>query len=59
MLHSAMGHNLQPLGKPNCEVSIGGISMTHSFIVCKHLTEDLVIGLDMHQIYRIGCNWNT
>ena len=31
--------------------------MTHSFIVCKHLTNNLVTGLDMQQIYRIGSDW--
>ena len=33
--------------------------MTHSFIACKHFTEDLVIGLYMQQMYGIGCNWIT
>ena len=55
--HLAMGHNMQPVGITNYEVTMGGASMTDSFIMCKYLTKDVVIGLDIQQIYRIGCNW--
>ena len=55
---SATGHNLQPVDVINCVVTIGGISKAHSFFIFK-LMRDLFIGLDMKQIYRVGCGWTT
>ena len=49
-VHSARDHDLYPMNIVNCKVALGNTLMIHSFIVCKHLTKDLVIGLDMQQI---------
>ena len=55
--HLTTGHTCQLLGIINCKITMGRTLMTHSFIVCKHLTKDLVIELHMQRIYRIGCDW--
>ena len=54
-IHSAMDHNLQPVGISNYRVTIGGASVTHSFIGCKHHTKDLVMRLDVQQIVFANC----
>ena len=41
------------------EFTIGGTSVTHSFFICEHLTKDLITGLDMQLIYRLGCDWTA
>ena len=58
-VHSAMGHDLHPMDRGNCELTLGEPPMAHLFIVCKHLKKDLVIGLDMQQKYCIGSDWTT
>ena len=54
---STTGHNLNPVGIAQCEVTLGDASITYSFTVCKHLTKDLVIGLHMQQIYCTDYDW--
>ena len=39
----AMGHNLQPVGITNCEITIGDTSMILSFIIWKYLTKELLV----------------
>ena len=56
-VHLTTRNNLQPVGITNCEVTIGNTSKSHTFILCKHLTKDVVIWLDMHHINRMGCGW--
>ena len=56
---SAMGCNLHLMGIARCEVTLGNITMVYSISSCKHLTEDIVIGLVVQQIYCTGCDWTT
>ena len=55
-VHSAMGHDLCPIGLACCEVTIGKSQFRHMFIVCKRLQKELVIGLDMQHLHHLGCD---
>ena len=54
-----------PVVITSCKVTVGGTSMTNSFTICKHLTKDLAIGLDIQLIYKqaiagpqkVSCNF--
>ena len=56
-VHSTNGPMLQPTGIAKCEVTIDYNLMAHSFTVCKYLTKDLVIALNMQQIHWVGYDW--
>ena len=58
-VHSVMGHDLHPIGFTCCEVTIGKSQYGHTFIVCKRLQKELVIGLDMQQLHHLGCDWTN
>ena len=36
---------------------MGKVQFRHTFIVCKNLLKELIIGLDIQQFYQLGCNW--
>ena len=55
-VHSATGYDLCPIGLTCCEVMKGKLQVKHTFIVCKNLQKELVIGFDMQQLYQLGCN---
>ena len=55
-IYSAIGHDSHPIGIAYCDITLGHTPLVHLFTVCIHLTKGLVIGLDMQQIYHIGCD---
>ena len=55
--HSSMGHNLCPMGLIHCGVMPGNSQFRHSFIVCKNIQKELIIGLDMQLSHHLGCGW--
>ena len=36
---------------------IGNLLYRHTFIACKNMRKDLVIGLDMKHLHCLGCHW--
>ena len=42
-----------------CRIMIGNLQVRHTFIVCKNLQKELVIGLAMQQLYWLGCDWTS
>ena len=55
----AMGHDLCPIGLMCCDVTIHKSQFRYTFIVCKKLQNELVIGLDMQQLHCLGCEWTN
>ena len=45
-VRSATGSNLIPLGLINCSIELGKIKFNRDFIVCKNLTQPLILGRD-------------
>ena len=46
-LQSATGHDLSPMGLIHSGIILSNTQFVHTFIVCKNLQKELVIGLDM------------
>ena len=45
-VRSAMGSNLTPLGLIHCSFELGKIMFTNNLIVCRNLTQPLILGRD-------------
>ena len=58
-VHAAMGHALCSIGLTCCRGTIGKSQFSHTFILCKKLQKELVIGLDMQQIHNLGSDWTN
>ena len=52
--NSATGHDLCFMGLMCCIK--GKTQFRHTFIICKKLQKELVIGLDMQQLHCLGCD---
>ena len=53
-VQSATSHDLCPVGIMCCEVTLHKSQFQHTFIVCKKLLKELVIGLDMQMFHHTG-----
>ena len=50
-VQSATGHCYVPIGLICCEIMKGKLQFSHMLILCKNLQKELIIGLDMQQLY--------
>ena len=48
-ISSANGSNLGPIGVVICSIIFGACQLEHNFIVCKHLLQPVILGLDFDQ----------
>ena len=55
-VHSATGHDLCLAGLTSCKVTVGKLQFKHTFIVCKKVQKEPVIGLHMQQLHHLGCD---
>ena len=56
-VHSATGHNLCLVGLMCCEATTVKLEFKYTFIMCRKSQRDLIIGLDMQQLYCLGSDW--
>ena len=54
---NASGKSMEPMGICHTTIVLGPKSFKHSFIVCRHLTSSLILGLDFSSQHRIGTDW--
>ena len=59
LVQSATGHDVCLIGLTSCKLTIGKSQFRHTFIMCKKLQNELVIGHDMQQLHYLGCNWTN
>ena len=55
---SAIGTDLGPIGQCYLTFNLGNKYFTGKVIVLTELPRNLILGLNWHFNYKIGCNWN-
>ena len=55
-VNGANGNSLGPLGTTTCTLEFPK-NIQQQFIVCKHLLQPLILGLDFVHNYLIGIDW--
>ena len=53
-VHSPTGHDLCPVGLMWCGNMVENLQFSYTFSVFKNLEEELIVGLDMQQLYWLG-----
>ena len=56
-VHSAIRHDISPLGLIHCVIVLGGDQFINTFIVCKNLQKELIVWLEMQQVHCLGGEW--
>ena len=53
----ADGSNLGAIGTLQCKVTIGDIEVEQTFIVCRHLRRNVILGTDFAKENQAGVSW--
>ena len=56
---SASGANLGPVGQCDLTFRLGNKQFMDRLIILQDLHRNIILGLNWHYPYRIGCNWNV
>jgi len=56
---NASGKSMEPEGVLEKEITIGGKTFKHQFIVCKGMTSSVLLGLDFASKYKVGSDWTS
>ena len=54
---AADGSDLGAVGILSCKISLGDIEMDQTFIVCKHLRRNIILGTDFTKENQPGVSW--
>ena len=57
-MNSASRTTLYPAGIAPLDLNIEEQNLTHNFIVCTKLKQNLILGLNFAHRYKIGINWD-
>ena len=55
----ADGSDLGAVGTLNCKISFGDIEADQTFIVCKHLRRNVILGTDFTKKNQAGVSWTS
>ena len=53
------GSDLGAVGTLNCKVSLGDIEVDQTFIICKHLRRNIILGTDFAKKNQAGISWTS
>ena len=53
----ADGSDLGALGTVECEITLGSRVVTQSFVVCRNLQRNVILGVDFCRRYCVGVTW--
>ena len=53
----ADGSDLGAMGSVECEITLGNKVMTQTFIVCRNLKRNVILGVDFCRRYCAGVTW--
>ena len=53
----ADGSDLGVVGTIPCKISLGDIEVEQTFIVCRHLRRNMILGMDFTKSYQAGVSW--
>ena len=55
----ADGSDLGAVGTLNCKISLGDIEVDQTFIVCRHLRRNIILGTDFAKENQAGVSWTS
>ena len=55
----ADGSDLGAVGTLNCKINLGEIEIDQTFIVCKHLRRNIILGTDFAKKNQAGVSWTN
>ena len=53
------GSDLGAVGTLNCKISLGDIEVDQTFIVCRHLRRNIILGTDFAKENQAGVSWTS
>ena len=53
----ADGSDLEPVGTITCKISLLDIEIEQTFIVCRHLRRNVILGTDFAKANQAGVSW--
>ena len=56
-VHSTTRHDLCPVRLMYCKMMISKLQFRQTSIVCQNLQKELIIGIDMQQLFSLHCDW--
>ena len=51
--------DLGAVGTLNCKISLGDIEVDQTFIVCRHLRRNIILGTDFAKENQVGVSWTS
>ena len=55
---TASGDSLGPMGTFECSFTLGSRLYTHDFMVCRHLSREMILGLDFQSKNKTNISWD-
>ena len=53
----ADGSDLGAIGTISCKIGIGDVEIEQTFIVCRHLRRNMILGMDSAKANQAGVSW--